>query len=440
MANKYWVSAGNSTWATAANWRTSSGGTTTTTVPTAADNVFFDANSGTSTVTIGAAATCLDLNCTNWGGTMAGSSNLNIYGSFFTGGSWTYTGGVQFLSSGTGNTIDVGTGTGNNIGLGRSNITFANVNGEWSLTSGLPVNSAVATTRLLILTSGTIIAPTGSYYIECGTFSSSNTNTRTITAPNSVLIRVFGTTGTVVNISTATNFTLGTNVTFSIDNYAGTLNTNTKTVSLGAFSAANAPNISYESCGGTLSLTGNVNSLSLYQGFGGLGTIANNALTIYGDLVSVQASTFTFTGGANAWTFASTGTTSADFGGSTLDFPIIVNGGGTYSMSGFTQGSTRTFTFSAGTISLYGTVTVGSFVTSGTTLKYLNSTVPGTQATISQASGTVTATYLSVKDSNATGGATWNGSSLTNVNLGNNTGWTLPPVASSGSANFFMIF
>jgi hypothetical protein len=75
------------------------------------------------------------------------------------------------------------------------------------------------------------------------------------------------------------------------------------------------------------------------------------------------------------------------------------------------------------------TSTVGSFVTSGTTLKFLQSTTPGTQATISQASGTVTATYLSVQDSNATGGATWNATDPTNVYVTNNTGWNFGTLA-----------
>jgi hypothetical protein len=70
------------------------------------------------------------------------------------------------------------------------------------------------------------------------------------------------------------------------------------------------------------------------------------------------------------------------------------------------------------------TSTVGSFVTSGTTLKYLQSTTPGTQATISDASGTDAVTYLSIQDSNATGGATWQAfTTNNNVDAGNNSGW-----------------
>jgi len=72
------------------------------------------------------------------------------------------------------------------------------------------------------------------------------------------------------------------------------------------------------------------------------------------------------------------------------------------------------------------TVSSVSFLGSSGNLLTINSSTPGTQATLSKASGTITATYLSVKDSNATGGAVWNAMSKTNVNAGNNTGWIFP--------------
>jgi hypothetical protein len=53
----------------------------------------------------------------------------------------------------------------------------------------------------------------------------------------------------------------------------------------------------------------------------------------------------------------------------------------------------------------------------------LGSTTPGTQATISDASGTNTVSCLTIQDSNATGGAVWNALSITNIDAGDNTGW-----------------
>ena len=81
---------------------------------------------------------------------------------------------------------------------------------------------------------------------------------------------------------------------------------------------------------------------------------------------------------------------------------------------------------------------VGSFVTTGTTMKYLQSSTSGSRATISAASGTFLVTYLSIKDSAATGGATWNATDPTNVDLGNNTGWIFAGAGATG--NMFIIF
>ena len=84
-----------------------------------------------------------------------------------------------------------------------------------------------------------------------------------------------------------------------------------------------------------------------------------------------------------------------------------------------------TIDFAAGS-----TQTVTNFNVSGTAgnLVTLQSTTPGSQFTLSKASGTVSRNYLSIKDSAATGGAAWYaGANSTNVS--NNTGWTFtaPP-------------
>jgi hypothetical protein len=76
------------------------------------------------------------------------------------------------------------------------------------------------------------------------------------------------------------------------------------------------------------------------------------------------------------------------------------------------------------------TSTVGSFVTTGTNQKYLGSRLAGSQATISAASGTNSVSYLTIQDSNATGGAAWDANAATNVDAGNNTGWFFAPTPS----------
>lgn len=86
--------------------------------------------------------------------------------------------------------------------------------------------------------------------------------------------------------------------------------------------------------------------------------------------------------------------------------------------AGITAGATS-FTESssnAATVSLIGAVTQAW----GRTV--VISSAAGTQATISQASGTVTGDNLSIQDSNATGGATWYAGN-SSVDAGDNNGW-----------------
>lgn len=65
MADRYWVG-GTGTWTSTTRWSTTSGGASGASVPTAADNVFFDTNSGTAhfVVTVTANATCANMSIT----------------------------------------------------------------------------------------------------------------------------------------------------------------------------------------------------------------------------------------------------------------------------------------------------------------------------------------------------------------------------------------
>ena len=138
--------------------------------------------------------------------------------------------------------------------------------------------------------------------------------------------------------------------------------------------------------------------------------------------------------GASAKTFTG--------GGSTYNCTLRQGGAGALTISGsntfsnidnstqpatvrFTAGTTQTFT----NFSLTGTA--GNLIT-------IDSTSAGSQATLSKSSGTVSVDYLSIQDSNATGGATWNAANSTNVS--NNTGWifTAPPI--TGATGSFLMF
>lgn len=204
--------------------------------------------------------------------------------------------------------------------------------------------------------------------------------------------------------------------------YAGS--TGTRSISTGIKTKENSINFYVTAGSDTVASLSYTDTLD-FTGFSG--TFNNGARTVFGDLVF--SSGMTLQSGTGTLTLGSTtGTQAITTSGLTLDFPITFNGvGGTFVFQdALTQGSTRAFTITNGTVRLKNgvTSTVGAFATSGTTQKFLESTLPGSQATLSQASGTVNATYLTIKDIIATGGATWNAFVTNgNVDAGNNTGW-----------------
>ena len=88
MANFYRVKDGN--WNLADSWADASGGTNYYGAPpTSSDDVFFDANTPTGTHTVNVTASTLSLDFTGFGGTLAGSSSLYIYGSLTLGAGMT---------------------------------------------------------------------------------------------------------------------------------------------------------------------------------------------------------------------------------------------------------------------------------------------------------------------------------------------------------------
>lgn len=149
---------------------------------------------------------------------------------------------------------------------------------------------------------------------------------------------------------------------------------------------------------------------------------------IYGNLLLAPTPS-SVTASALPTTFAATsGTKTITTSALTIDRPITFNGvGGTWAMQdALTLGSTQTLTMVNGTLQLKAatTNTAGGFATLGENQKFLQSTISGTQATLSVASGTISVAHLSIKDIAATGGAVWRAyTTNANANVGNNTGW-----------------
>ena len=236
----------------------------------------------------------------------------------------------------------------------------------------------------------------------------------------------------------------GSNITIVLTNNAAS---GSRTFNGGTGGEANSFSLSLSAgqAGCNVAITTGTGVRDVTIGAGYVGAIANNTRTIYGNL-TVASATVAFTAGANVVTFAATSAKTITTNSRTLDFPMAFNGvGGQWTFAdALTQGSTRAFTITNGTVKLKAgvTSTVGAFATSGATTKSLQSTSAGSAATVSQASGTVNASYLIIQDSTATGGATWNATN--SVDQGGNTGWfiyaTDPSVQGVGSSGVIQSF
>jgi hypothetical protein len=299
-------------------------------------------------------------------------------------------------------------------------LTFNGVGGSWQLLNNLTIPSNRTTT----LTNGTLDLSSGNRTLSTGVFSSTNTNVRSI-AWGTGNITLTANNATIWTTATNTNLTFTGTPTVNCT-YSGAANG--RTITPGALGEARAINfnISAGSDGFALSGGGASYGNMNFTGFSGIFTVGSNSLIFGNFTVSAGMSLAATTTGL---LFSKTsGTQQITTASKTFDFPLTFNGiGGTFAFQdALTQGSTRAFTLTNGTVQLKNgvTSTVGAFATSGTNQKFLQSTTPGSQATLSQASGTVNASYLTIKDINATGGATWNALwSNNNVDLGNNNGW-----------------
>lgn len=102
MANRYWVG-GTATWdgTAGSKWATTSGGAGGAAVPTSADDVFFDANSGTGTITTSGSRDCRSFTCTGFTGTWAGTATPVLSIGDASGGAFVLGSGMTVAFAGT---------------------------------------------------------------------------------------------------------------------------------------------------------------------------------------------------------------------------------------------------------------------------------------------------------------------------------------------------
>lgn len=463
MASRYWVG-GSGTWdnASTANWSATSGGAPGASAPTTGDNVFFDANSGTAAVVnLAATATCfactvdksdislvlggnvtllnlltltsgtLDVNGFDLTVGLFSSNNANVRTVAFgangriiitavTGGTtaWNIANLTNFACSGSKQVICTTTGTMSTTvfhrGSGASEAKA--VSFKFIAPSGAPnlANTSIFLNLDLSEMAGTGSMTNNSYTIY-GSLSLRSTN---VFAAGGTSWTFAGTAGPY-NIDTAgvvidwpwtfngvggtwqlaSNLTYGATRTFTITN--GTFDANGKNVTaLGFGLGVGTKTLTIGS--GTWSIAGNWDANTNVTG------LTVNSST--GTINMTSASSKTFAGGGKVWPTLNQGGAGALTIQQSNTFANITN-----------TVQPATITLTAGT-----TQTVGAFGASGTSgnLITLNSSSAGSQATLSDGSGTNSVSFVSIKDIIATGGAAWeafitNG----NVDAGNNTGW-----------------
>ena len=461
MSLRFWVG-GSGTWdgTSTANWATSSGGAPGASAPTTADAVNFDSLSGAAaTVTVAATATCsnctinksdivlslsgsptfasfvqlvtgtLTLNSFTLSATTFSSNNANARTINFgtgklslsgTGSVWDFATATNFSSTGT-QVVDITNATATATAISAGAVSEANTV-SFNIKAGTYTLTITSNVRSLDFTgfSGTLANATKLVYgnltlsptmtVAAGAAAictmSATSGTKTITTNGVSIDCPFNISGAGGTFQLQDSLTLGSSRAITLTN--GVFDTNSKAVSVGAIVLG----------AGTKSLTLGTSVVTIT----GTGSSAFDLLT--------NAAGLTFSGASATIIMASS--VAKTFRGNGNSFGTVTQGGtGTLKITGsntigtFNNTATGcTITFSAGS-----TQTITNWNVSGGigSLVTINSQTAGTPFTLSKSSGAVSASYLSIQDSTATGGATWTAYNSTDVS--GNTGWVFSAMA-----------
>lgn len=217
MASRYWVG-GTAAWdATAGTkWSTTSGGAGGAAVPTAADDVFFNASSGAGTITMtGAASFCRSLNTTGFTGTLSyASQTIQI-------GDGTAGAGNAALTIGSGTNFT--TNSTSTFSLVSTSATQQTITTNGKTLVGLTINGAGSS----YLLSGTTTM-SGAFTLNAGTFDTGN---QTVTSSN---ITTGSATAKVLTLGSSTWTLSSTNTAMNITGTNITVNAGTSTINFNA--------------------------------------------------------------------------------------------------------------------------------------------------------------------------------------------------------------
>jgi hypothetical protein len=464
MAARYWVG-GTETWdgTVGSKWALTSGGAGGQAVPTSADTVFFDANSGASTVTIGSGtAICATLTMTGFTGTLAfGTNSIDLAG---TGN--IYTGATTFSVSGTPLMLCTSTASTNRTvnpgATTEANSISFNVTaggGFWTHGGGTQVFKDITfsgTFTGVLQNIQRIIY--GNLTLKSGmttgggpnqTIFSATSGIQTITSAGVAInfVPTINAAGTTVRLVDA----LTMDAARTLNLTAGTFDANNQNVSVGAFSSSNSNTRTLTMGSGTWTISG-VGTVWTTATATNLTFNVNTANIV---LSNTSTSARTFTGGALAYNKLTIGGTT---GTSTLTITGFGGGGQSFTEIASTKTVAHTITFS-------NTVSVANWTVTGTAgnVVTVNSSAAGTQRTFTYTgSGTISMDYMSIRDinfsytlgasnpylvyagANSTNGGNNNGilfqpTTVKAYRLTTGTTWTVPSDWNSSNNTIYMI-
>jgi hypothetical protein len=247
MANRFWVGGTDSWNATAGSkWALTSGGAGGQAVPTSADDVFFDAASGTVTCTVSGTRTCNSLTFTGFTGTIVGASIPII----------DFHGNVALQSGISVSAINFrkfGTSAATFLSNGNS----INSLGVDNATGSLALSDAMVSASSITITQGTFT--TNNFNVTATSLSSGNSNTRTINLGSSTV--TLSGSGSVVQFGTTTGMTF---------------NSGTSTIVL---SSATSPNLNVAATGLTFYDVSFTGANATQQQVSGANTFRNLSVT-----------------------------------------------------------------------------------------------------------------------------------------------------------------
>lgn len=433
---RYGVVAGN--WSSTATWSASSGGAGGASVPLPHDIVVLNASAGAGTYTADMPRLCKNLDCTGFTRTLAfNSTPTSLFGD---------------VTLGSGMTLS---GTQATTLVSRSAATLTSAGKAFPQTIILEHPGTTLTLQDNFATSGTLQQDYGTFTANNFTvtalqFSSNNSNTRTVNMGTAAWTLTGAVAGAWTTV-TSTNLTL--NVSTAVVNFTAT--SGTGTIFTGGIGM---PAVNFNGVGGTWQLADNYTTASLgavdaVKLTAGTLDLNDKTVTVTGRITSsgsavrsllMKASSVIITTGAGGTVWGATGTNyTLDAGTSTLTINngnvnfdsssrtynnVVINAnGGPFS---FNNGTTNTFanlTFTSTAVKTAWVCLQANMTVTGTFTATGNSSVnrllvgslqatPGTQHTISAAA--VSLSNVDFQDVNASGAATWAGTSIGDA-LGN---------------------